>query len=349
MEFDAQSIGDALRASGINQVLYQIGDRWSHTVLMALFTGSRRFQVIQQRHGIPKQTLSDCLKNLVEIGLVERRLYQTEPPRHEYRLTPTGLALYPMALANWSWDRKWGKSDEIPARLHHRNCGHNFRPLFVCAACGERAGPRDVAFGVHPGAAPRDTEPPRRTPRWQGRLADAGVENGPIPVYAWLADRWSMLIVGAILLGCHRFDQLLAVLGIGTNILATRLDLLCRAEVLTKHKDLLDGRRFVYGLTGAGRDLFYNIVTLEQWAEQTEIMHNRNTLSLLHKPCGNPLVLKVVCSHCNDELQPRDVSFDADSMATAPAQAEPRSEPGPRRSKARAARRPVRRGARGFR
>lgn len=322
MELHLKAIAGALRAGGVNQVLHIIGDRWSWSVLLALWTGSRRFQDFQQRLGIPKQTLSVRLKQLVGLNLVQRELYQATPARYEYRLTSTGHSLYPLTLANWAWDRKWGKSDDLPAQLRHRVCGHTFRPLFVCATCLEPVSARDVWVEMRPPPSrTRRAAPARRTPRWQGRLSDATGVGARVPVYAWLADRWSMLVVGALLLGCHRYDELQAVLGIGTNILATRLDLLGGAGIVDKHADRHDGRRYFYRLTDSGRDLFYNVIMLEQAADQLGLTHV-DTVVLRHTRCDDRLTLRAVCSHCREELRPREVEFQGRAgWATSPASA----------------------------
>ena len=79
VQIDIQAIAAALRDGGINHALRRVGDRWSYSVLMAMFTGSHRFQDIHQRLGIPRQTLSLRLKQLIESGYVATRPYQTAP------------------------------------------------------------------------------------------------------------------------------------------------------------------------------------------------------------------------------------------------------------------------------
>jgi DNA-binding HxlR family transcriptional regulator len=51
------------------------------------------------------------LKTLEDAGVIERRLYETHPPRAEYRLTDKGAALRPVLKAL----REWGER-HAPAR-----------------------------------------------------------------------------------------------------------------------------------------------------------------------------------------------------------------------------------------
>lgn len=309
-EIDIRAISAALCDGALNQVLYRVGDRWSHSILMALFTGSGHFQELQQRLGIPKQTLSIRLKQLVEFGVVKPRIDAGTRGRGGYQLTPAGLGLYPVALASWSWDRRWDKSRQLPERLFHSSCSHSFQPRFICRECGAAVQPRGVSIVAHDGPPTRPDSRwvAPRTPRWQGSLADAAGPIGKARMYAWLGDRWLLLIVGAVLLGCHRYDQLIKVLGISTNILATRLEILCEAEILVKQQDNDDGRRLFYRLSRSGEDLFYNIILLEQWG-RTHGLARIEAITLVHQACGKTLDLVASCSHCSRELDPRTVTF----------------------------------------
>ncbi len=70
--------------------LETIGDRWAILILRDLSLGLRRYEDLRQSTDVTHATLSDRLKHLEENELVERRLYQTNPERHEYILTRKG-------------------------------------------------------------------------------------------------------------------------------------------------------------------------------------------------------------------------------------------------------------------
>src|SRR3954462_594810 len=72
-----------------------LGERWTFLILREAFYGVRRFSDMQRNLGIARNILSTRLHTLVRAGILERRLYQEEPERYEYRLTQPGRALYP--------------------------------------------------------------------------------------------------------------------------------------------------------------------------------------------------------------------------------------------------------------
>jgi len=55
---------------------------------------------------IPTNLLADRLKRLEDAGIVASSAYQDNPPRHEYRLTPTGEALRPVMQELVNWGRR---------------------------------------------------------------------------------------------------------------------------------------------------------------------------------------------------------------------------------------------------
>ena len=87
-----------------------IGDRWTMLVLRDCFRGVRRFEDFQRRLRITRHVLADRLRKLEEAGVLERRLYQERPPRHEYRLTDKWLALHPVLVTLVAWAEKQAAS-----------------------------------------------------------------------------------------------------------------------------------------------------------------------------------------------------------------------------------------------
>ena len=72
-----------------------LGRRWALAILWAAAeAGAVRFNEFKQTlDGIPPRTLAARLSELEEAGVLERRVFDTRPPRVEYRLTEAGRRL----------------------------------------------------------------------------------------------------------------------------------------------------------------------------------------------------------------------------------------------------------------
>lgn len=82
-----------------------------------------------------------------------------------------------------------------------------------------------------------------------------------------VGDRWSLLIVRDAMDGAASFTEFRQRLGIARNILADRLRRLVDNGILAT-STAPGGKRHVYELTPAGKDLFTTIVALRQWGER---------------------------------------------------------------------------------
>lgn len=151
------------------RALAVVGDRWTLLILRDAFLRVRRFEAFERSLKISRRMLADRLAGLVAEGLLEQRLYQERPARHEYRLTEKGLALYPALLALVHWGDDWYAGEAGPPLRHrHRACDRHFHMVATCSACGEALDARAVIaerVGAVPGAG---TEP---GPEASGRVA----------------------------------------------------------------------------------------------------------------------------------------------------------------------------------
>lgn len=89
----------------VSEILSRVGDKWTIQVVVALRTGSQRFNGIKRRvGGISQQMLTRTLKTLERDGMVERAVRHSTPPQVEYTLTPLGHSLSDTArhLADWA-------------------------------------------------------------------------------------------------------------------------------------------------------------------------------------------------------------------------------------------------------
>lgn len=301
---------DALASSTLSHGLMLLGDRWTMALLQGAFTGVNRFEDWQSRLGIPRSTLADRLKKLVALGLMRKRPYQQSPLRQSYHLTRAGLKLYDQVLMIWMWEKRWGDgSTALPERLVHRRCGRSFVPMLTCSACSTKTGMSDLELSlkVNP-ALLNQAQPFDRGARIAANDLGAGLR----------VDRWSLLIVTAVVLGCRYFDQLSHVLGIASSVLSRRLAGMVEAGLLLSQPDLNDARRNVYLLTPSSRDLFGYLVCFSTWASRDHL-HQSSSIRPTHKDCGQRFVPQVVCSACNERVNPHEVSFSA--LTAAPAMA----------------------------
>jgi DNA-binding HxlR family transcriptional regulator len=71
--------------------------RWTLSLLYAAVEGAARFNEYRAVLGrVPPATLTTRLTELVEAGLLERRVLDTRPPAVEYVLTPEGERFEPL-------------------------------------------------------------------------------------------------------------------------------------------------------------------------------------------------------------------------------------------------------------
>ncbi len=89
----------------IGKAMEAIGSRASMLLIREAFYGTTRFDDFASRVGITQASAAARLKQLTELGILERRPYR-EPgqrTRHEYVLTEMGLALLPTFVALMKW------------------------------------------------------------------------------------------------------------------------------------------------------------------------------------------------------------------------------------------------------
>lgn len=83
--------------------LEHVGEWWNILILRDAFYGLTRFDEFQKSLGIAPNTLTRRLNDLVDAGLLERRLYSEKPPRHDYVLTPRGRGFRPVLVTLMDW------------------------------------------------------------------------------------------------------------------------------------------------------------------------------------------------------------------------------------------------------
>ena len=115
---------------------------------------------------------------------------------------------------------------------------------------------------------------------------------------AMVGDRWTLLIIAALLAGAKRFGELEQELGgIAPNVLSSRLRQLTEQRLVLAEPYSRRPERFVYELTEAGRGLAGSLRVLTQWgARQT------GGATAVHAACGNPLEAVWYCPTCQEPV-----------------------------------------------
>ena len=133
------------QSCSVARALEVIGERWTILILRDAFLGIRRFDDFQRSLGIARNVLNARLQRLIEAGVLERRLYQERPDRHEYFLTEKGLDLWPVLVALIGWgDRHCAGPEGPPAVIVHEDCGGRVNDRRICERCDAELGPRDA-------------------------------------------------------------------------------------------------------------------------------------------------------------------------------------------------------------
>ena len=99
-----------------------IGGKWKGMVLWALKKDVKRNGELKRL--IPKisqKMLTQQLRELEDVGIVERIVYPVIPPKVEYKLTADGEKLIPILEKLHDWGKDYAKNNDINI-LKEANC-----------------------------------------------------------------------------------------------------------------------------------------------------------------------------------------------------------------------------------
>jgi DNA-binding HxlR family transcriptional regulator len=120
----------------------------------------------------------------------------------------------------------------------------------------------------------------------QAALADA---------LATVGDRWTLLLIAALLDGPRRFGELQEVVpGIAPNVLTQRLRALGRNALLVARPYSERPPRFVYELSAAGQELAGVLRLLAGWGARNA----EGATAPRHSVCGTPMEARWWCPTC---------------------------------------------------
>ncbi len=110
-----------------------------------------------------------------------------------------------------------------------------------------------------------------------------------------VGDRWTLLVVEALLGGPRRFNDLLEQIpGIAPNILSERLKRLERDALLVSRPYTDRPPRATYELTTEGMELAGALRLLAQWGARDD-----STEAPRHAACGTPIEARWYCPTCD--------------------------------------------------
>jgi DNA-binding HxlR family transcriptional regulator len=124
-------------------------------------------------------------------------------------------------------------------------------------------------------------------------------EGAPSPLADALmrvGDRWTLLVVQALLAGPRRFNELLEdIPGIAANILSQRLKRLEHEALVVSRPYSERPPRAAYELTAEGKELAGALRLLAQWGTR----HALPAEAPRHQACGTPLEARWYCPTCD--------------------------------------------------
>lgn len=297
--------------NAVGRMLGLLGDEWTLLIVRETLLGARRFTDFTTLP-ISSAVLTGRLRTLVRDGLLTRQVYQEQPLRAGYVPTDRCLALWPVLVSIWHWERTWvpDHTRSLPA-MAHRDCGQEFSPVLRCGRCRRAVQSSDLDARWGPSGGWQRSVPQGTT----RRRARGDAQPGLFPeTMAIFGNRWASAIVGAAFLGTRRFTDFQGRLRAPGALVAEHLRVFCDIGVLQSaaHPQRADWSE--YHLTPKGLAFFPVVAASIHWAEQWFGAPEGEALILTHTACGGRFVPEPACDRCDRaltaeavEVVPRDV------------------------------------------
>ena len=84
-----------------------LSKRWVGLIIHQLLDSPKRFNQLEAELNITGKVLSDKLKQLEELKIIQRDVYPSTPVKIEYTLTEKGRALEPVIKEIENWSQTW--------------------------------------------------------------------------------------------------------------------------------------------------------------------------------------------------------------------------------------------------
>jgi DNA-binding HxlR family transcriptional regulator len=126
---------------------------------------------------------------------------------------------------------------------------------------------------------------------------------------AVLCEPWTPLVLRDLLLGFTQFEEIRRDLGISTNVLTDRLEVLVEHDVIERVPVGPHPRRHEYRLTEKGREAIPIILAMVAWGDRWETGRAGPPTHVVHETCGRPTSATIHCSECAEPLALEDLSY----------------------------------------
>ncbi|MFI9632068.1 winged helix-turn-helix transcriptional regulator [Nocardia sp. NPDC051929] len=124
-----------------------------------------------------------------------------------------------------------------------------------------------------------------------------------------IGERWTPLILRDLFVGLTRFEDLRRDLGIASNVLAARLEVLREHGIVEKRAYQSNPARYEYLLTERGRDLYPVLAMLLTWGDKWLAGTEGPPAVVVHRECGRSTSGVVVCRECGGSLTADNVRW----------------------------------------
>lgn len=271
-----------------------LGDEWTLLVVQQALLGATRYGDFRSRLPISNSVLTARLRSMTADALLERRSYQSNPPRSEYVITDRSRSLWPMLVSIWEWERRWvpDRDNSLPG-MRHTGCGDDFTPIVTCGTCGDEVSEKDVVAQWGPSGSWSRSIPAAATRRRSTSDQSSGLFPQTVSV---MGNRWGFALLVAAFVGVSRFSDFQSQLGAPPGSIADRLAIFTANGVF----EVSDSR---YRLTEKGRALFPVLVTALQWAQRWYQAPEGPAVNLSHTACGGRFELILTCDQCSEPLR----------------------------------------------
>lgn len=122
-----------------------------------------------------------------------------------------------------------------------------------------------------------------------------------------VGERWVWVLMRQAFNGARKFEDYQRGVGLARNVLVDKLKMLVDQGILERRRYSAHTQRelYEYRLTAKGLELFPIYAALMDWGNRWTGL-TAPPIELLHKPCGERVTARVVCSNCGEDLDAHD-------------------------------------------
>jgi DNA-binding HxlR family transcriptional regulator len=124
-----------------------------------------------------------------------------------------------------------------------------------------------------------------------------------------IGDWWTLLILREVIIGCDRFDEIQAALGIARNILTVRLAKLVDRDILERQAIAPGAKRMAYRLTAKGEELLPALLALMQWGDRWISGRGREPMIAVEARTSRRLPRLILSGAKGEPLNVSDIRF----------------------------------------